>query len=126
MQHITRPENGPWISHKIEGASGFDFVFDVLAREYTDAFSVDMARVPVGGYSPYHVDPDNHAFYIVEGTMDIVIADREYTAIKGDIVRVPKGVVHSVRNGGDIPLVMLTIYDPPRDRSALKEKARRG
>jgi mannose-6-phosphate isomerase-like protein (cupin superfamily) len=122
MLHLTKPEEGAWISHEIPGSSGFQFLFDILAGEYTDAFSVDLVKVAVGGFSPYHIDPDNHAFYIVDGLAGMTIADLEYQAKNGEIVRIPKGVVHSIRNEGDVPLVMLVFYDPPRDRSALKKK----
>jgi quercetin dioxygenase-like cupin family protein len=123
MLHLTKPEEGPWISHEIPGSSGFQFVFDVLAHEYTDAFSLDLVKVAVGGFSPRHIDPDNHAFYIVEGLAGMTIADLEYQAKKGEVIRIPKGVVHAIRNDGDVPLVMLVFYDPPRDRSKQKRKA---
>ena len=126
MEHLTSPEDGPWISHEIPGSSGFKFVFDVLAAEWTDAFSIDLVHVAVGGFSPFHIDPDNHAFYIVEGKADVVIADLRYRVAKGQIIRIPKGVVHSIANGGDATLAMLAIYDPPRDRSALKRTAQNG
>jgi quercetin dioxygenase-like cupin family protein len=123
MRHLTKPEEGPWISHEIPGSRGFQFVFDILACEYTDAFSVDLVKVDVGGFSPYHIDPDNHAFYVVEGLAGMTVADLEYQVKKGEVVPIPKGVVHAIRNKGDVPLVMLVFYDPPRDRSALKKKA---
>ena len=123
MQHLTKPEEGPWISHEIPGSNGFQFVFDILAGEYTDAYSVDLVKVAVGGFSPYHIDPDNHAFYVVDGLAGMTIADLVYQVKKGEVIRIPKGVVHAIRNEGDVPLVMLVFYDPPRDRSALKKKA---
>jgi hypothetical protein len=50
MLRLTKPEGGgAWISHEIPGSSGFQFLFDILAREYTDAFSVDLVKVAVGG-----------------------------------------------------------------------------
>lgn len=124
MLHITNPEKGPWISFQIEGSRGFNFVFDALAAEFTDAYSIDLVKVDVGGFSPYHIDPDNHAFYIVDGQATMVIADLEYVVRKGEVARIPKGVVHSIANSGDEPLLMLAVYDPPRDRSAQKAKAR--
>jgi len=123
MRHLTKPEEGPWISHEIPGSSGFHFVFDVLGAEYSDAFSADLVRVAVGGFSPYHIDPDNHAFYIVEGVAGITVADLEYRVKKGEVIRIPKGVVHAIRNEGEDTLVMLALYDPPRDRSTFKKAA---
>ncbi|WP_035878583.1 cupin domain-containing protein [Cupriavidus sp. amp6] len=118
MQHVTHVSDTPWISHQIEGSKGFEFVFNILGVEYTDAYSMDIVRVAQGGYSPQHIDPDNHAFFIVTGEADIDIADASHHARAGAVVRIPRGVVHAVRNAGDSELVLLTIYDPPRVRKS--------
>jgi len=124
MKHITHITDTPWVPHQIEGSKGFEFGFDVLAGEYTDAFSIDIVRVAQGGYSPEHIDPDNHAFYILSGEADIDIADASHHVGSGAIVRIPRGVVHAVRNTGEGDLVLLTIYDPPRVRKSSKSPAR--
>lgn len=116
MKHITHITDTPWTPHQIEGSKGFEFIFDILAGEYTDAYSMDIVRVAEGGYSPPHIDPDNHAFYILGGEAEIDIADACHRAQSGAIVRIPRGVVHAVRNAGQGDLVLLTIYDPPRVR----------
>ncbi|WER47968.1 cupin domain-containing protein [Cupriavidus sp. WKF15] len=118
MKHITHITEKLWIPHKIEGSEGFEFIFDILAGEYTDAYSVDIVRVAEGGYSPPHIDPDNHAFYILGGEAEIDIADVCHRATAGAVVRIPRGVVHAVRNAGQRDLVLLTIYDPPRVRKS--------
>ncbi|MGN5477733.1 cupin domain-containing protein [Cupriavidus basilensis] len=123
MKHITHIIDTPWIPHQIEGSKGFEFGFDVLAGEYTDAFSMDIVRVAQGGYSPEHIDPDNHAFYILSGEAEIDIADASHHVRAGAIVRIPRGVVHAVRNTGVGDLVLLTIYDPPRVRKSNKSAA---
>jgi quercetin dioxygenase-like cupin family protein len=118
MKHITHITDTPWIPHQIEGSRGFEFIFSILGGEYTDAYSMDIVRVAEGGYSPQHIDPDNHAFYIISGEADIDIADSCHRARSGAIVRIPRGVVHAVRNAGDGELVLLSIYDPPRVRKS--------
>lgn len=123
MRHITNPAEGPWIPYNPMGAEGFSFVFEALSREYTDAYSIDLVKVDVGGSSPFHIDPDNHAFYILEGEAEMIIAEERTIARKGEIARIPMGVVHSIANHGDVPLLMLSIYDPPRDRSRQKAAA---
>jgi quercetin dioxygenase-like cupin family protein len=106
------------------GARGFNFNFEVLSREYTDAYSVDLVKVEVGGSSPFHIDPDNHAFYILDGEAEMIIAEERSIVRKGEIARIPMGVVHSIVNHGNEPLMMLCIYDPPRDRTRQKAAAR--
>jgi quercetin dioxygenase-like cupin family protein len=117
MKHVTHTFDTAWTPHQIEGSKGFEFIFNVLGSEYTDAYSVEIARVAPGGYSPPHIDPDNHAFYIVSGEGDIDIADSCQRVRAGSVVRIPRGVVHAIRNAGDNELVLLTIYDPPRVRA---------
>lgn len=120
MKHITHITDTPWTPHQIEGSKGFEFIFDILGGEYTDAFSMDIVRVAQGGYSPEHIDPDNHAFYILSGEGEIDIADASHRVRPGSVVRIPRGVVHAVRNAGEGELVLLTIYDPPRVRGPRK------
>jgi mannose-6-phosphate isomerase-like protein (cupin superfamily) len=117
MQHITNPDDEELISYNPMGAKGFNFVFEILSKEYTDAYSIDLVSVDVGGFSPFHIDPDNHAFYILEGEAEMVIAEERSIVRKGEIARIPMGVVHSITNHGNVPLKMLSFYDPPRDRS---------
>jgi mannose-6-phosphate isomerase-like protein (cupin superfamily) len=63
-----------------------------------------------------HIDQDNHAFYILDGEGEIDIADKRYAVKAGSVVRIPRGVVHAIRNAGDGWLMLLSIYDPPRIR----------
>jgi quercetin dioxygenase-like cupin family protein len=123
MQHVTNPSDETWIDYNPMGAKGFKFIFEVLSKEYTDAFSIDLVEVAVGGFSPFHIDPDNHAFYVLEGKAELILAEERMTVPKGAFARIPMGAVHSLANGGDVPLVMLTFYDPPRDRTLQKAAA---
>lgn len=123
MKHVTRISDTTWTPHQIEGSKGFHFNFEILGAEYTDAYSVDIVRVEKGGYSPMHIDPDNHAFYVLGGEGEIDIADSQYQVQAGAVVRIPRGVVHAVRNIGNEDLVLLTIYDPPRIRKAMKRSS---
>jgi quercetin dioxygenase-like cupin family protein len=123
MKHVTNPDEGTWIPYNPMGAKGFKFVFEALSKEYTDAYSIDLVEVAVGGSSPFHIDPDNHAFYVLEGQAELILAEERMIVPKGAIARIPMGVVHSLANAGDVPLRMLTLYDPPRDRTRQKAAA---
>jgi mannose-6-phosphate isomerase-like protein (cupin superfamily) len=59
-----------------------------------------------------HSDRDQF-FRIEEGSGEIVI-DGNANPVEDDIaVIVPAGAVHNVRNTGDVPLRLYTIYGPP-------------
>jgi quercetin dioxygenase-like cupin family protein len=120
---VSNPDDRTWQPFSVEGATGFHFQFSLIGKEYTDAYSIDLVRVDPGGKSETHVDPDNHAFYFIEGEGEVCIANQRIAAKPGVVIKIPVGVAHSVANTGAEPLRFLTIYDPPRDRSKLKAQA---
>jgi quercetin dioxygenase-like cupin family protein len=113
---VTSVDDQEWKAFQIENSKGFEFKFKIIGEEYTKAYSVDLVRIAPGGYSPVHLDRDNHAFYIIEGKGDIIIKDQKWEVGPGSVVKIPVGVLHSVRNTGSGPMLFLTIYDPPRQR----------
>lgn len=116
MQHIVSVEELAWKPFSVENSQGYEFQFGVVASEFTDAYSIDYVRVAPGGYSPVHIDPDNHAFYFVSGTGTITIAGQVHAVEPGSVVKIPFGALHSIENSGPEHLVFVTIYDPPRVR----------
>jgi mannose-6-phosphate isomerase-like protein (cupin superfamily) len=113
---VSSIETLEWVKFRPLDPTSFEFKVNLIASEYTTAYSVDLVRVPVGGFSPPHTDPDNHAFYILAGRGAITIDGRIWNVGPGSVVKIPVGIVHSVTNSGDVPLEFLTIYDPPRPR----------
>ena len=116
MQAVISIEQFQWKPFSVEGSQGYEFMFNLIGAEYTDAYSVDLVRVAPGGYSPVHIDPDNHAFYFIEGTGIVTIAGQRNPVRPGSVVKIPFGALHSIENTGDEHLLFLTIYDPPRKR----------
>ncbi len=120
---VSKPENRVWQPFSVEGAVGFHFQFSLIGKEYTDAYSIDLAQIDPGGRSETHVDPDNHAFYFIEGQGEVTIGGESIPVGPGVVIKIPVGVAHSLSNTGTTPLKLLTIYDPPRDRSKQKAQA---
>ena len=116
MQTVTHIEQFDWKPVTVEGSQGYDFMFNLVAADYTDAYSVDLVRVAPGGFSPVHIDPDNHAFYFIEGSGRVTIAGQPHAVGPGSVVKIPFGALHSIENTGAGQLLLLTIYDPPRKR----------
>ncbi|CAN5510383.1 hypothetical protein BH09PSE5_BH09PSE5_19960 [soil metagenome] len=116
MESCVHADSSEWKPFSVEGSKGYDFKFGLIGSEYTDAYSVDLVRVAPGGFSPVHIDPDNHAFYFVEGTGIVTIAGEVHEVRAGSVVKIPFGALHSIENRGDDHLLFLTIYDPPRNR----------
>ena len=116
MQAITTINQRQWTPFSVENSKGYEFLFNLIGTEHTDAYSVDLVRVAPGGYSPVHVDPDSHAFYFMEGQGRVTVAGKAHDVRAGSIVKIPFGAMHSIQNTGDVALLFLTIYDPPRQR----------
>lgn len=115
MEFVVDPSRRTWQSFDIGAETPARLLRDLLPAGYTTAYSIDIAEFPVGGYSAEHVD-DGHAFYIIAGHAEMVIDGQSMIAAQGHVAAIPAGAAHSIRNVGDEPLVMLTIYDPPRLR----------
>ena len=64
-----------------------------------------------------HVETDQF-FRVEKGTGEVVI-DGHVTKIKSDVaIVVPAGARHNIRNTGDKPLKLYTLYAPPEHREA--------
>jgi quercetin dioxygenase-like cupin family protein len=52
-------------------------------------------------------------YYIVEGVGEATVGEETYAVANGDLVLAAADVVHSMKNTGDLPLVVLVILAPP-------------
>jgi mannose-6-phosphate isomerase-like protein (cupin superfamily) len=64
-------------------------------------------------------DPEdyNHLLYFVEGSGEITIGERTWPLSPGSYAKVKAGEHHSLRNLGDAEMLIVTVYDPPRERA---------
>jgi mannose-6-phosphate isomerase-like protein (cupin superfamily) len=82
---------------------------------YTGAHSqlVLMAIEP-GGEIGEEVHEDTDQFFRVEqGTGDVLIDGRRTPITDGTAIVVPSGAKHNVKNTGNTPLLLYTLYSPP-------------
>ena len=90
-----------------EGLDGV--VWNILGQTYYPKQSSDTsfafeAHSPPGTFVPPHIHPDQDEFiYVLEGTIDLRLADKEAQARPGDLVRMPRGVPHAYYNNQTIP-----------------------
>jgi mannose-6-phosphate isomerase-like protein (cupin superfamily) len=59
-----------------------------------------------------HSHPEDDIFYVVEGTMSILVGDQWNHAARGSFVLVPGGVTHDFENRGDVRAGMLNLSIP--------------
>lgn len=85
--------------------------------EYTSAFSCELVRLGPGDQSLTHVEDYNHLLFFVEGSGEITIGNKTWPLNPGSYAKVKAGSEHSLRNLGDTEILILTVYDPPRERA---------
>ena len=111
------------------------FVADLkaLTKENRDfrrvVFTSDHAQVVVMAIPPdEEIGEEIHIvdqfLYIVEGEGEAVLNGREQPIDKGEAIAVPAGTRHNVRNTGDEPLKLFTIYAPPQHAAGTVHKTK--
>ena len=85
----------------------------VTGEETNNAFFQFEAIVPREGGPPPHVHSrEDESFYIVSGSLEILLGDTTYHAEAGDFVYIPRGTVHRFKNVGDDQAVQLVTFVP--------------
>jgi quercetin dioxygenase-like cupin family protein len=116
MGNVFSVDDMPWADLKgLPGARGFEFKA-LTDAAYTKAYSCELVRLEPGDHSVPHIEPWSHLLYILTGTGDITIDARASSIRGGSVCQVRAGEKHSLRNLGDDDLLILAIYDPPRER----------
>ena len=109
-------DDTPWADLKgLPGARGFEFKA-VTNDAYTKAYSCELVRLEPGDHFVPQIEPGSHLLYILSGTGDIIINGSTSPIRSGTACQVRAGEKHSPRNLGDDNLLVLAIYDPPRER----------
>jgi quercetin dioxygenase-like cupin family protein len=116
MESVFSVDDIPWADLKgLPGARGFEF--KALTNDaYTKAYSCELVRLEPGDHSVPHIEPWSHLLYILSGTGDITIDGGTSPIRSGTVCQVRAGEKHSLRNLGEDNMLILAIYDPPRER----------
>ena len=78
------------------------------------SFSVVECIEPPGSGAPLHVHHgEAEAFYILEGTVQLICGTEKVTAGSGDFVYTPKDVAHKFTVLGDKPARLLMMFSRP-------------
>jgi quercetin dioxygenase-like cupin family protein len=116
MERVFSVDDMPWTDLKgLPGARGFEF--KALTNDaYTKAYSCELVRLEPGDHSVPHIEPWSHLLYILRGTGDVTIDGSTAPIRSGTVCQVRAGEKHSLRNLGEDDMLILAIYDPPRER----------
>ena len=85
-----------------------------------------IMSVPVGGEigGETHETTDQ-IFFVVDGDGEAIVGNETFGFYEHDVVFVPAGVTHNIKNVGDEDLKLYTIYSPPVHAEGTVEKTRR-
>jgi quercetin dioxygenase-like cupin family protein len=111
---------------------GSRMTFLITGKETGGAFFMSELAVPPGGGPPPHIHSrEDESFHMLEGTLTIQVGEETITASTGDFAFLPRGIVHSFKNTGNVTakaLVLITpaglenyfaeVFDPAEDRSS--------
>ncbi|MEO8738346.1 MAG: cupin domain-containing protein [Casimicrobiaceae bacterium] len=59
-----------------------------------------------------HLHPEDDLFYVIEGTMSVLVGDKWSDATRGTFVLVPGGVTHDFENRGNVRAGVLNFSVP--------------
>ena len=94
-------------------ARGDLFFFKVVGADNDDAFSMcEVWNAPEGGIPPHIDHRDDEAFFVLEGTYDCRLGDRDLTCGPGESFFAPCGTPHAIKNVGDAEARMLIVQSP--------------
>ena len=76
--------------------------------------SVGMVRFPPGGVIGLHVHPEEvETIYGLKGTGIFTLDGEEFSFSGGQLISVPIGMEHGLRNESDDDLLIITFFTPP-------------
>ena len=93
--------------------SGDVYTVKLDAKATNGVLGAIEASVPPGGGPPPHSHShSDETFYLLGGELEFLEGERTFTARTGDMVFLPRGVVHRFVNTGLKPASMLFLYTP--------------
>lgn len=94
--------------------SPVDQVTLLLTGEQTGgAFLLLEAIVPPACGNPPHIHGrEDETFYVQHGTLTVHVGDKTLNASAGDVVKLPRGLVHCFQNNGNVDAKVLVVVEP--------------
>jgi quercetin dioxygenase-like cupin family protein len=100
-----------WDPHPRYPSVYFKPLIGAVDNEYA---SFGLVRLPPGGVIGIHAHPKEvETIYGIEGNGIFTLQDNEFPFTGGQIISVPIGMEHGLRNESDDDVLILTIFNPP-------------
>lgn len=111
--HATKPVFRPAGTAPAVWGPGDLYSLLATGEETNNSFFQFEAVVPKGGGPPPHIHSrEDESFYVVSGSLEILLGDKTYHAKRGDFVYIPRGTIHRFKNVGGEMAVQLVTFVP--------------
>ena len=97
-----------------EGAAGLTVRWVISDKDGAPNFSMRVFEVEPGGHSPYHKHPWEHEVFILEGSGSLVQGEEEFPLSKGDVIFIPPGEEHQLKNSSKETLEFICLIPNPK------------
>lgn len=100
-----------WVDHP----RFLDISMKTLITSATNALAgVNLVKVPPGGVIGRHLHPKEiETVYVLAGQSELTLGDTDHEFSAGQIVAIPAGLEHALRNTGQDTVSLLCIFTPP-------------
>lgn len=109
--HLNAAEQKPFIGNIEKLTSESSDFRRVLFTGHMQLVTMSLRPAEDIGEEVHRVD---QCFFFVDGKGESVIAGNTTPITKNDAICVPAGTRHNIRNTGDKPLKLYTLYAPPQ------------
>lgn len=87
----------------------------LISSDDAPNFSMRKFIINPGGFMPLHTNTVEHEQYVLNGSAEITIGEKVFTAKKNDVIYIPAGVEHNYKNVGSEPFEFLCIVPNRED-----------
>lgn len=111
LPRVADLEVGEWQEHaRFPGI----FIKGLLTASDNPHASVNVIQVPPGGeVGRHHHAQQFETVWVIKGTAILTLDQTEVSLRDGQIIAIPIGLEHALRNEGPTPVELLTFFTPP-------------
>jgi mannose-6-phosphate isomerase-like protein (cupin superfamily) len=105
---VVLPEQG-----RVYAMGPMRAIFKADCDETAGGYSVSEWWLEPGTRGPgAHSNPEDHVFYVIAGTLGVLIGNDWLQATQGSYVVIPGGMPHDFENRGSVPVGFITFNTP--------------
>ena len=94
--------------------NGSDHIRKISGEDTNGTFAfVEIVLPPEGGLPPHVHSREDALFYVLEGSIQVVLGTRTYQAAAGTLAYLPRGIAHTLHNNSGKTARVVALIAPP-------------